>query len=134
MARDPRKNTMLVDLRLAAGTITATTAETAVTDQKLKKARSGILLLAVNAIDTGTGDETYVITLEGRKQGSGDAYAVLATHTITAAGWVAIGVHQLKDDMLLRATLGGTTPTLEYDAALLVTKLTYGLDDGVTIT
>jgi len=82
------------------------------------------VVVNVDAIDTTTGDETYVLTLVFGDDAAFSASTV--THTLTLTG---TGQHVLLVDfdtvrgllstaafMKITATLGGTTPILDYHA------------------
>lgn len=124
-----------VTLRAAtAAAITATTAEAGLSlGNGSAYWNSGVTpfqTLAVNilvkSIDRTTGDETYTFTVEVSAT-SGGTYTVVGT----LAGVTAVGVYTILLDVdtvkkllptaafvRINATLGGTTPILDYDAYL----------------
>lgn len=110
-----------VVLRNSETPVTTTTSETAVTDAALSKLKAGIAVVIVQTADDGDANETYVITIEGRE--AAETYVVLATITVPrgatgVTGYLA-NIDQVKHDMRVTLTVGGTTPSCIYQAMVV---------------
>lgn len=121
----------------SAAAITATTAETGISLNRLldaywdnKEVPAGEIEVGVvvTEVDRGTGDETLVLSLEVGPAGFGSGvHTVATTPVITAPGSfkmcfdpkivesIGAGPVQLR----IKATLGGTTPSVKYGAWLV---------------
>lgn len=110
-----------VVLRNDEAAVTTTTSETAVTDAALAKLKAGIGVVIVQTADDTDANETYVITFEGRD--AAESYAILATVTVprgaTGVTGYLVDIDQVKNDMRVTATVGGTTPSMIYQAMVI---------------
>ncbi len=111
---------------VTAITFVGVSSETAVTDAALAKLKAGLGVVIVQSADDGDADETYEVRFEG--QDAAEGYATLATVTIPrgATGVTAYltDIDQVKNDMRVSCTCGGTTPSLVYQA-MVVARTTY---------
>ncbi len=134
MANLPKQVHAVVALRDGAETGTAITVTdtdvlaTDLLDARLEAFQQGIMLLQVEAADDGDADETYVIALLGRAISSG-AYTTLATDTVPA-GATGLGFRMTSVDGMAKrlnysVTVGGTTPSITFSLAVIVTYATY---------
>lgn len=116
-------------LRNAASAVTTTASETAVTDAELSQFSKGaIAVVLVSVADDADANETYVLTIEGRDVAGSGTYVVLATLTITRGtvgqtGYL-LSIDQVRNDMRVTMTTGGTTPSIEYQC-ILIAPATY---------
>jgi hypothetical protein len=122
----------VVDLKHTMAAITSTTSETARTNSGLQRLGPAFALLTVGALDIASGDETYVVTVDGRNTGDASynvttnsgAGGALATFTLTAVLVSVVGTYiqpidRCCEDMRVTATLGGTTPSLTYTMTVI---------------
>ena len=141
----PRRRLAMVTLRNDEAAQTATAAETAVTDARLKDYRAGFGIAAISAFAVDGTDEQYDLIFEGRQEGSGAAYTELGRITVGAAalGNVApfitanvfsVSLPNLKGDMRLNTVHTGATTSINHNyVGIVVTDLMYGLDVDSTI-
>ncbi|CAK0742091.1 conserved hypothetical protein [Azospirillaceae bacterium] len=111
---------------VAAAAITATTAETGIA---LAATMAGDFkaVFSVPALDTGTGDETYRLSVETDATAAFASPIEIGALTVTAPGVYELPLTQWQvrqhDPAAVaircKATLGGTTPSLTYGAFLV---------------
>lgn len=121
--------TQAVQLRSSAAALTTVGVnnDAFLTDVTLPRIKHGIFFLAVTGVDHTTGDETYTFNLVGKHLTS-DTPVVLATITIDPTQsakhyWAEIG--QLYEQVALQYALGGTTPSVVAQAAIIATGFNY---------
>lgn len=105
-------------------------------DVKAEGFNGVIALIDVSAIDAASGDESYVFTIQGKDELSGNYYTLLASTNLRAGGvqTVALQVHpdltesaNLKASQLLptkirvKLVVGGTTPSITFSVNLILT-------------
>lgn len=115
-----------IALKTAIVAITTTTSETAVDVGALGNRMVGSQALChvmVNTADDGDADETYVLTVEGRDVVGSGTFTTLGTLTVLRGAASVKGhlmnVDEIKNDMRITLTVGGTTPSMIYTAALI---------------
>lgn len=94
-------------------------------DIKTDGAQGVVVIIRVTAIDATTGDESYIYTVQGKDELSGQYYTLLASANVRASGVAThvLEVHPalteaanvrtsrvLPDTIRVIATLAGTTP------------------------
>jgi len=138
MAKVPTNLVALVELRTDSTIGNAVTSDdehvlaTDLKDSRIESFRTGIFFIAVEALDTTTGDETYSVKLIGRESDSG-SYADLATISPTATGFHMTDVTDFDKQLNYEVDVGGTTPSITFSAGVLVTEATYQNLGGAVI-
>jgi hypothetical protein len=128
LAQSPRRSQRIIDGALelkASGTVTSTTSETGI-EFACRKVEEFKAIVAVSAFDFTTTDETYVVKVEvsdvvgGTYTQIGESLTIVATgvYEIALSGTIAEQVDADAEFVRITATLGGTTPSLTYQAYL----------------
>lgn len=114
-----------VELKIAVAAITGTTSEAAVTDVLLNQFKEGAIgVVTVSANDDVSGDETYVLTVEGRDSSAG-VFATVGGGSLTITRGAAsnkiflMNIDEVKNEMRVTMTVGGTTPSIVYQCVLI---------------
>ena len=132
MGKQPTKLVAVQSHRADATAVTGAGTNTAKTAAAQAKWRSGFLLIVNTTAEGGDADEAYTVYIQGRDVNT-DSYVVIGTKTIprTEVGVSILDVPLIQNDMQVGHTATGTSPSMIYTAALVVTELNYspGGDD-----
>ena len=130
----------VIQLRNVAAAITATAADSAKNNSRIGNSKGGLGVVVVNSIDATSGDEQYVITIEGRDTVGSGSYTVLGTVTLKASdssaavGTFLVSLDTLKKEMRANCTISGTTPSILHQVLVVGEKPQYMPSAGTAIT
>jgi hypothetical protein len=132
MTKAPTKLVAVQSHRADATAVTGAGTNTAKTDAAQAKWRSGFLLVVNTTAEAADVDEGYTVYIQGRDVNT-DSYVVIGTITIPRGetGVSIVDVPLIQNDLQVGHTATGTSPSMIYTAALVVTELNYapGGDD-----
>lgn len=126
LAQSERRSKRIIDgdtQLKASGAVITTTSETGI-EHAVRKVEEFKAVVAVSALDTGDANETYVVTVEVSDLVAGSYTQVGESLTVVATGVYEIAlsgtiVDQVDDDaefIRVTVTIGGTTPSITYEA------------------